>query len=241
MTPDTLFAAMEATWPAASRSEAGIWTLREGQGGGKRVSAATTTCPAQPGDIDDAETAMRENGQALLFSLRPEQGALDTLLADRGYILVDPSVMYACPVGQLTDQALPRVTVFSIWEPLAIMREIWVQGGIGPARQAVMDRVQGPKAGLLARHRDKPAGVGFVAIHDGVAMVHAVEVLPHQRRQGMGHWLMRGAAFWAEAQGAHTLSVICTQANTAANALYASLGMTPVEQYHYRQYSTEPS
>ncbi len=241
MTPERLFATMEATWPAASRRETGIWTLRDGQGGGKRVSAATTTGDARTEDIDQAEAAMTAKGQMPLFSLRPEQSALDGKLESRGYAMIDPSVMYACPIERLTDQPLPRVTVFSIWEPLAIMREIWEQGGIGSARQAVMDRVQGPKAGLLARHRDKPAGVAFVAIHDGVAMVHAVEVLPHQRRQGMGHWVMRGAALWAAEQDAYTLSVICTQANTAANALYASLGMTPVGQYHYRQHPTEPS
>ena len=44
MTPDalfsdTLFAVMETTWPAASVQQVGPWLIREGQGGGKRVSA----------------------------------------------------------------------------------------------------------------------------------------------------------------------------------------------------------
>ena len=39
---------------------------------------------------------------------------------------------------------------------------------------------------------------------------------------------------WAAAQGATHLSVLCTNANDAANALYSSLGMELVGQYHYR-------
>ena len=41
MTPATLQAAMDATWPAAAMHRAGPWMLRNGAGGGKRVSAAT--------------------------------------------------------------------------------------------------------------------------------------------------------------------------------------------------------
>jgi hypothetical protein len=33
--------------------------------------------------------------------------------------------------------------------------------------------------------------------------------------------------------------VVCTRANEAANALYASLGMASVGQYHYRRMSGE--
>jgi GNAT superfamily N-acetyltransferase len=137
-------------------------------------------------------------------------------------------------VAQLTDVQIPRVTTFAMWEPLAIIRETWAAGGIGPARQAVMERVAGPKTAILGRHNDKPAGAGFCAIHDGTAMVHALEVPPHQRRNGMGAWMMRQAAFWAAEQGATEITVLCTKRNEAANGLYASLGMALVGQYHYR-------
>jgi len=65
-------------------------------------------------------------------------------------------------------------------------------------------------------------------------MVHALEILPHQRGMGVGKWMMRRAAFWAQAEGATHMSVICTQENAAANGLYTSLGMTLTGQYHYR-------
>lgn len=234
-----LSAVIDGTWPPARVLHQAPWTLRDGQGGGSRVSAATAEGPVDDAAIDAAEVAMRGLGQAPLFMIRPDEEALDALLAARGYDIVDPVNAYACPVAQLTDTPMPRVTVLPVWEPLAIMREIWAGGGIGPARLAVMARAKGPKTGLLARYNDKPGGVCFVAVHDGIAMVHALEILPHQRRQGLGRWMMRGAAFWAAAQGAETLSVVCTRANAGANRLYSSLGMRLVGQYHYRALAQE--
>ncbi len=226
---------MDGTWPAAAYETIGPFRLRQGEGGGSRVSAASATSSATEADIDAAEKAMVELGQKRLFCLRPGDDALDAQLAERGYTVLDPVNIYTCPVGHLTDVPVPRVTVFTIWKPLAIMCEIWATAGIGPQRLAVMDRTGGPKTGLLLRRKDQPAGVGFVAVHEGVAMMHALEILPAHRRQGLGQWAMRAAAFWALDNGAHTFSVICTKANTGANRLYHSLGMEVAGEYHYRQ------
>ena len=181
-----------------------------------------------------AETAMQILGQDPLFMLRDGEGLLDTALSARGYRVIDPVNLWLCPVDHLTDIPVPRVTAFAIWEPLAIMRDIWMSGGIGPKRVAVMERVSGAKTGILGRVADKPAGAAFCAVHDGVAMVHAVEISQQFRRKGLGAWMMRQAAFWAKDNGAEWMSVLCTQANEGANGLYASLGMQVVGQYHYR-------
>lgn len=238
-TADWLFDVIDGTWPAARYIEQGPWLLREGQGGGSRVSAASAQGPVDEADIAAAEAAMRDMGQTPLFMVRPGEEALDALLETRGYAVKDPVWAYACPVEALTDIPIPRVTILQVWEPLAIMREIWAAGGIGPERLEVMARVKGPRTGLLARYNDKPGGTAFVAIHEGVAMLHALEILPHQRQQGLGKWMMRGAAHWAAAQGAHTLSVVCTKANDGANALYSGLGMSVVGEYHYRTWQGE--
>lgn len=207
--------------------------IRDGQGGGKRVSAATALGPVADRDIAQAEEAMRTIHQRPLFMLRAGDDALDTALAARGYSVVDPTNGYVAPTATLTDIAIPPVTAFTIWEPLAIMEDIWAAGGIGQARLDVMARAR-LKTGILARWNEKPAGVGFVAIHDGIAMVHAVEVLQHQRRQGVAQWIMRRAAFWAQENGADTIAVLTTAANAPANVLYQQLGFARVGGYHYR-------
>lgn len=236
MTPTvlSLYAVTEATWPPADRTPAGPWMLRNGAGGGKRVSAATAEGDWTDDDLAAAETAMRMLGQDALFMIREGEEALDSALDRRGYIIIDPVNLWVCPIDRLTDTYVPCVTAFAIWEPLAIMRDIWAAGGIGPDRVAVMDRAEVPKTGLLGRISDKPAGTAYCAISDRIAMVHALEIAKPHRRKGMGVWLMRQAAHWAKANGAEWMSVLCTQANDGANGLYASLGMQVVGQYHYR-------
>lgn len=233
LSEERLFDAIDATWPPAKLFQHGAWTLREGRGGGKRVSAATPHGEVQMVDIAEAEEQMHAMGQKPLFMLRQRDAALDALLDAQGYHVVDPVTVLACPVLRLTEVPVPRLATFTIWEPLAIMCEIWAKGGIGPPRIDVMSRAA-VKTAILARHNNRPAGVAFAALSGGIAMVHAVEVLPEHRRQGVANWIMRQAAHWARAQGAETLAVLCTEANKPALALYSALGFAAVGQYHYR-------
>lgn len=230
---EVLFEAIDRTWPPAKMFTRGQWQLRAGAGGGKRVSAATARGAVSAGDITDAEDAMRDMGQNPLFMLRGDDGHLDQALSARGYKVIDPVVVLTAPVAALTDITVPPVTCFTVWEPLAIMHEIWAQGGIGPERLAVMRRAK-VKTGLFARCNNKPAGCGFVSVAGRLAMVHAVEVLPDLRRQGVAGWIMRQAAFWARGKGATEMAVLCTRANTGALGLYSSLGFEKAAEYHYR-------
>jgi GNAT superfamily N-acetyltransferase len=241
MTPDAtrLYEVVDGTWPPAAIRRDGAWLIREGQGGGQRVSAATALDAVTEDDITRAESAMQALGQPRLFQIRLGDDALDAMLAARGYAVVDPVNIYVAPVADIATERPPRITTFTLWEPLAIQIDMWAAGGIGPDRIAVMHRAKGPKTSLVGRINDHPGGTGFIAIHDGIAMVHALEVLEHQRKQGMGRYFMREAAFWAQANDATHLAVVCTQGNESANALYSSLGMALVGQYHYRKHEED--
>lgn len=238
MMPDaqTLYEVIDHTWPAARAIPTGPFQLREGRGGGSRVSAATTLrSDWTDADIDTAEQGMFDLGQTSLFMIREGDQRLDDALDERGYLIKDPVVMYCTPVTALSRNVPPRVSTFEIWRPLAICFDIWGAGGIGQPRWDVMERAQVPKTSILGRWNDSPAGAGFVGLYDGIAMMHALEILPHQRRQGMAEKMMAQAAIWAERHHASHISVICTTANDAANKLYSKLGMTIVGHYHYRQ------
>jgi GNAT superfamily N-acetyltransferase len=229
MTPETLVDLMEATWPAARVWRDGPFLLRDGDGGGKRVSAASLQGPWELADLQRLATLMPEP----LVLIRPGEEALDQALAERGWRVVDPVVAYAAPVAQLVAE-LPPLAAFPHWPPLQIAASIWSEGGIGPARIKVMERVAGAKCAVLARAGDRPAGVAFVAHLGDQAMLHALEVRPHLRKQGTGEVILRAAANWAAAQGAKQLSLVVTKRNAAARALYDRLGMAVVGQYHYR-------
>ncbi|MCA0205911.1 MAG: GNAT family N-acetyltransferase [Proteobacteria bacterium] len=223
---DALFDALEASWPPASSQTRGPFRLRDGAGGGKRVSAALLKGPFDEAALDALD--------APLFQLRPGQEDLDRALHARGYRIVDPTVLMEAPVEALAVKP-KAVSLPTIWPPLAIQRRIWAEGHVGPERLAVMARAVDPKMSFIARIRDKPAGVGFLAIHEGIAMVHAVHVEPAFRRQGVGAGMMRGMAYWAQQNGAHTLALAVTEANAGARALYRGLGMTETSAYHYRE------
>ncbi|MGL4234811.1 GNAT family N-acetyltransferase [Tabrizicola sp.] len=229
MTPEQLSEVMEATWPPLRRWPLGPFTLRDGAGGGKRVSAASLQGDFTAADLDAAIAAMTTP----IVLIRQSDTALDAALASAGWHIVDPVVAYAAPVAQLRAE-LPPLSAFPHWPPLEIARSIWAEGGIGPARLNVMDRVEGPKAAILARVGDRPVGVTFVACHGAEAMLHALEVRPDCRRHGAGRTLLHAAANWAAEEGARRLSLVVTQQNAAARALYTRLGMETVGQYHYR-------
>ena len=151
--------------------------------------------------------------------------------------MVDETLLYLCPA---TDLAGPLAHGTAYWTRgrLAIMEEIWAAGGVGADRLAVMDRAVEPKASLLCRAGDRAAGAGFVAISDGVAMVHAVEVLTLRRRKGAARLMMRAAATWSVRNGASWMALAVTAENTAARALYDAIGMTEIARYHYRMRET---
>lgn len=233
MTPAQLAQTMEATWPAARLHRVGPWLIREGAGGGQRVSAAGAAGGWTEADIPQAEAAMTALGQSRLWLIRDADTALDAALAARGYRVNDPVVAYAAPVAQLVGAVNP-MAAFAHWPPLAIAREIWAEGGLGPARVAVMERVTGRKTAILGRTNDTPSGAAFVALAGDIAMLHALEVRPGLRRQGSAHNILREAANWAQDQGAAIFSLVVTEANAPARALYERAGMLPVGHYHYR-------
>ncbi len=232
LTEAAIFAALDATWPAAAYAERDGWLLRQGADGGKRVSAASAVTP--DAEVDVAVDAMRTMGQPPLFQVRGDEEVLDERLAAAGYALVDPVWVYAAAASHLIDGLSEQSRIYRGEFAVAAMQEIWSAGGIGPARLAVMDRAATPKAWLMTRIDDRPAGVAFVSVSGDIAMVHAIEVAERFRRRGAAKALISGAATFAADNSAAHLALAVTKANVGANKLYQSLGMGRVAEYHYR-------
>lgn len=236
---DALFAAIDATWPAAGETVLPGWRLRRGDGGGKRVSAASATV-ADPG-LAVLEAGQAALGQPPLVMIRPGEAALDARLDAAGYRIIDPVTIWLAPIEVLAIPPKPVRAFHVDWPPLEAQREIWAEGGIGAARLAVMARVAGPKSAILGRTQDRPAGTAFAAVAGDIAMLHALEVTPTRRRQGAARDIVAGAAIWARARGASWFATLVTVANGPSTALFRGLGMVAVARYHYRGHpATDP-
>lgn len=228
-----LRAAFQATWPAAEYADAGGFRVGCGLGGGGRVSCAMATGPWTEADLHEAVGLHQRWGQRPMFLVFDDDALLIAALKARAFVRESPTVVMEIPVAALTDSPVPMLSAFTIWPPLAIQREIWSAGGIGPARQAVMERVSDPHISIMGRVEDRVAGTAFAAVHGPVAMVHAIETDPILRRRGVAGRMMRQAAFWAADRGAERLALAVTRANVNALALYERMGFQEVAGYTY--------
>lgn len=223
-------AAIAATWPGRAQRRVGPWIIRQGDAGG-RSRAAFLVEPYAPGQVGVAEAAIAAQGDSPLFRVRDWDGELAAELAASGYAELDPTLVLAADPAALAEPE--PSTGIEGWPPVALMEEIWADGGIGPARIATMDRFEGPRTAILVRDGQRPAALCHVNLHDGIAVVHAVHTVPHLRGRGRGRQAMLCAARWARQQGAGALLAPVAAVNAPARALYASLGLVDVGGYRY--------
>jgi ribosomal protein S18 acetylase RimI-like enzyme len=216
-------AATEATWPPATTWAIGAVTLREGAGGGQRVSAATAGPGWTEGDLDAAIATMADP----LFRVSGDP-ALDASLARRGLVVHDPVVvMLARDISLLPAPDRP---VARVWPPEAAA-DLWAAEGITSGRLAVMHRAPEPKAVLAIGG----IAAAFVACHGGWVVLHALVVARGHRRQGAGRAVTLEAAAFGRDHGATGMALLVTAANGPARGLYAALGLSDAGQYHYRR------
>nr|WP_154336829.1 GNAT family N-acetyltransferase [Paracoccus sp. S-4012] len=227
-------AAFEATWPPAELAECGGFVVGRGEGAGGRVSSARKVAEDwTEADLASAELQHEAWHQPLLFRVLEGDARLIAALEARGYRAEKPTLILATALDALTGEAVPDMTAFALWPPLAVQRELWSAGAVDAPRQRVMARAPQPKAALLGRVKDRAAGAGFCAVHGDVAMLHGIEVAPGFRRLGVGGAMLRRAAFWAAAHGATRMALAVAEKNGPAIALYRRLGFTDVGRYGY--------
>lgn len=238
-TANRLYEVIDTTWPPVDVQRIGSFILRRGAGGGQRVSAASLHGDGfEESDIAKVEQAADALGQPRLFMIRDGDHPLDAALAKRGYSIKDPVTLFVGLSSRLAEHDPKGLVAIDAPMPLAVMGEIWATGGIGEGRLDVMRRATQPKACFLGRIADRPAGAMYVGCDEGIAMLHALEVLPDMRRNGLGLQMMGAAGSWALRNGAEVFSLVVLSSNDAACGLYRSLGMVEVSSYHYRKKET---
>lgn len=230
-----LHAAILASTPPVEERRIGAWRLCRGVGAGRLAAFASLAGPAEAGaaDLDAALACFAESGERPVFMLGEAEAGLDRRLAASGFAREGEMLLLDAPTAAIATPA-PGMAVIGCAAPIGVMREIWVRSGLVDADPAGMERVAGPKNYLLGRVADRPAGAAFVSLHDDVAVLRAIHVLPAFRRRGLGGHFVRAAAHWAQGQGGRRLALAVEAENASARAFCEGLGMTVAGRWHFR-------
>ena len=225
---------LEDTWPPKKVIRLDDWTIRISEGAGKRASAISLEGIWEETSFKRLKNLLKKLGKSEIFMVYQSDSLFEKELNERNYKVFDKSCVFEIAVAELIKTEAPPVTMFSIWPPLQIQKELWITNGISRQRQAVMDRARKPKISILGRWNDNSIASAFVAKSGDVAFLHALVVDKNFRRQGVARALMRHAGQWATKHNCARLMVVTTETNSAANSLYTSLEFQLVNKYHYR-------
>lgn len=233
-----------AVWPPVETHDVDGW--RVGLSGGFTRRANSVLALGEPRDVKAAvrevEAAYARAGQPAVFRVcaQSEPWDLDDLLASRGYREVGPTLVMVRDdldtVGAPFDVPGLRCTVADAPDEEWLARWLDVKSA-APVDHAVAARLVGGARALYLTVRDgaQPVAVMRAALVDDWVALSCLAVDRRVRRRGVGRALTRAAIDAGVQHGAQRAFLQVEESNEAALDLYADLGFTPAERYHYRQ------
>jgi ribosomal protein S18 acetylase RimI-like enzyme len=163
---------------------------------------------------------------------------LDAELAERGWP-ADPDVHVMTrridlgPAEPAEPDAVLTTTADDSW-----LRRFRDGRGTEPAARALLNRHDHVAFAAIGDNAGTTVAIGRGTVDDGWLGVTAVEVAPALRRTGLARTIMRALTAWGVAADAKRSHLAVAADNTAAVALYESIGYRTHHDYRYR---TEPA
>lgn len=227
-------------WPATSVLVRDGWLLRLTGGYTKRANSVHMLQAGHEPFADKiawAEARYAAAGQPAIFRLTPlTPGGIDEMLAERGYQIVEPSlvqVTHVDPVWRRHDEVLMTTLPDADWTD-AYTRAAALTPGHSAMLCAILKALTLPA--ILARiERDGvPVAFGMAVVERGHVGIFDMLTAPGARRRGLGRKIMESLFAWAGDQGAIKGTLQVVEANAPALALYKSFGFRTVYGYRYR-------
>ncbi|MEV4617931.1 GNAT family N-acetyltransferase [Asanoa sp. NPDC049573] len=233
--------AADAAWPAPTRAKLGDWLLRSADGWtGRANSALPIGDPDRPLEaaIDAIEAWYAERGQpALVNTPLPLAAPVGAALDARGWTARPLTLLQTAPLVPLVTGDDPGVSLAKApgdeWLEIAQARKKSLPAA---ARQVLT----GPPE---VRFASVYAGDALIAIGRGAVVgddrrrlhVGLIEVVPAHRRRGLARKVTSALAGWAAELGASEAFLQVEEHNTAAVALYGTMGFTTHHSYLTRE------
>jgi ribosomal protein S18 acetylase RimI-like enzyme len=238
-----LEAICERAWPPGERLELDGAVLRFTHGFTRRANSARVDGGGSDlaGLIERAEREYRGRGLRPGFRLTPlTPAAFEPLLLERGYHVDTEAVV-------MVAAALPEVSPPRDDDGIELMPELgeeWLRVFQAIERRWPAEQDAGarwvfgsgasPRRFALARVDGEAAATGFGRVEDDWLYVASVATFPERRRLGLARAISDRLFAFGAAAGARRAILQAETKNTAAQALYATLGFTP--RYVYRDF-----
>ncbi|MET8279283.1 GNAT family N-acetyltransferase [Micromonospora sp. NPDC005174] len=234
--------AADEAWPAPTRGHLGDWLLRSAEGWtGRANSALPIGDPDRPlpAAVDAVERWYAERDQpAMINTPLPLAAPVGAELDERGWGTRPPTLVQTAPLplAALAVTAAPAVdTVLELatapsaeWLAVAAGRK----GGLPDAARHVLTAVdQVCFAHVYVDGALVAIGRGTVTGEGRWLGLSLIEVLPPARRQGLARRVVDALAAWGASLGATHAFLQVEQRNTAATALYRTLGFVTHHTY----------
>lgn len=224
---------VDEAWPATHTEEFDSWRLRYAGGVTKR---ANSVWPA--GEPDDVEAAIEaaerfyaERGLPAVFSIsenaHPEK--LDRLLAQRGYELVDPTLIMT---ADLSEERPVTREVETVDAPSAGWLQVW--WSVDGRYATDLATAKAIVTGVAAVYATAGEGVGRAVPQGDWLGIYCMAVPLRARRRGLAREVLHALLNDGRARGAYAAYLCVTSQNTGARALYEQAGFQVSGGYHYR-------
>jgi GNAT superfamily N-acetyltransferase len=248
----------DRAWPAEEQVPHGPWVIRATHGVTNRANSVfTAPSPAVAPPSIDAAVALVEGAEAFyarrglpaVFHLSPATWppTLDTVLTRRGYLIHQPSEVWAADPRVVLGRTAPEAPTEGSprggsVEVLVAARadRAWMDftyeaaGERRAIHEAIVGRIRNPGAFVSIRVRGEPIASGLGVSDTGWTGVFSMLTGPEHRRRGLASTVLHRLAGWAHARGDRGMYLQVLAANAAARRLYARLGFELAHTYHYR-------
>jgi N-acetylglutamate synthase len=228
------------TWPCRMGDALGDWILREADGFTRRANSCLALGDpglSLPDSIDRVEAWYRERDLEPCIKICPTSpSGLDSLLESRDWSVATPSLALRRDIGQNLSTSSSELSVSAIPDA-GWLRTVSLWDGENPERarrhRELAQRIQ--SAGFLRWTAGEGIlAVGLVSMDGSNSYLYDVVVHPERRGRGIGRAFCSAALDWARSCSIRTMALQVLESNTAARALYASLGFAEHHRYHYR-------
>ncbi|GAA1865786.1 GNAT family N-acetyltransferase [Paeniglutamicibacter psychrophenolicus] len=242
--PVSLDETMSRGWQALTEELVDGWTARFSGGVTKRANSVLPL--EEPRDVAAAISGVEDRyaGQGLpaVFQISPDSlpTDLDSLLAERGYLLDSPTLVQYLALGEddLAETAAqdPRIQLSEVpsdrW-----LETFWsVEGPHSLEQQAISRRILARTPSVYASLvvEGQLEAVARLALVGNLGGIYSVATREESRSRGHGRAVVQALLTEAAQRNLEGLWLQVVESNELARGLYESMGFETVSRYHYR-------